>query len=52
MKPIMQDVIARTPEVIQQVRRVLPTRFPAQIADSMLEGIKAREEQLAAELSG
>lgn len=52
MKAIMWDLIARTPEVNQQVRRVVPKRFPSQIADSLFEGIKGRALQLAAELSG
>ena len=47
----MEDVIARTPGVIDQVRRILPTGFPAQIAGAILKGIKARAQQLATELA-
>jgi len=50
MKPVIQDVIAKTPEVIKQVRGVVPGGFPARIADSILEGISARAEQLKAEM--
>ena len=50
MKIIIQDVIARTPVAIQQVREVLPIGFPAEIADSILDGISARAEQLKMEL--
>ena len=52
MKTIIQDVIARTPAVIQQVRAVVPAGFPAQIADSILGGISTRAEQITVELSG
>jgi serine/threonine-protein kinase HipA len=47
----MEDVIARTPKVIQQVRGMVPPGFPGQIADSILRGIKAATETLKAELS-
>ena len=50
MKPVMRDVIARTPEVIQRVRGMLPPGFPAPIADSILDGIQAGAEQLKMEL--
>ena len=36
MKPIIQDVSARTPVTIQQVRGLVPVGFPAEIADSHL----------------
>ena len=49
MKTIIEDVIARTPAVIQQVRAVVPARFPAQIADSILDGISTRAEQITVE---
>jgi serine/threonine-protein kinase HipA len=52
MKSIIQDVIARTPVVVEQVRGVVPAGFPAQIADSILEGISARAEQLTVDLKG
>ncbi len=51
MKNVIADVVARTPEVIQQVHRSLPNGFPALIADSILEGIQACAKQLAIELS-
>ena len=52
MKSIIQDVIARTPVTIQQVRAVVPVGFPAEIADPILDGISARAEQLKMELEG
>jgi serine/threonine-protein kinase HipA len=51
MQSVIQDVIARTPEAIQQVRGMLPEGFPLQIADSILEGIRACSEALKEELS-
>ena len=50
MKTTIQGVLSRTPAVIQQVRAALPAGFPAQIADSILDGISARAEQLKMEL--
>lgn len=52
MKTIIQDVVARTPVMIEQVRGVLPEGFPARIADSIFDGIRARAEQLKMELEG
>jgi hypothetical protein len=52
MRSVIEDVIARTPDVIQQVRKLIPSAFPGEIADSILQGISARAEQLAAESSG
>ena len=50
MKAVVQDAIAKTPEVVNRLRGILPAGFPAQIADSILDGISARAEQLAMEL--
>jgi serine/threonine-protein kinase HipA len=52
MKRLILDVIARTPDVIQQMRRILPAGFPQQIAEAILDGIKSHAEQLTTELSG
>jgi serine/threonine-protein kinase HipA len=51
MKSVVEDVIARTPAVIEQVRKLIPPAFPSDIADSILQGISARARQLSAELS-
>jgi serine/threonine-protein kinase HipA len=48
MKGVVEDVIAKTPAVIKQVRSTIPARFPAQIVDSILQGISARAAQLSA----
>ena len=50
MKSVVEDVLARTPAVIEQARKLIPPRFPNHIADSILEGINARAKQLSAEL--
>jgi serine/threonine-protein kinase HipA len=52
MKSVVEDVIARTPAVIERVRKLIPPVFPSEIADSMLQGLCARAEHLSAELSG
>jgi serine/threonine-protein kinase HipA len=49
MQMIMTDLVARTPEVIQQVQNLLPAGFPAPIADTVLAGIRARADQLTTE---
>ena len=49
MKTIIQDVIARTPVTIQQAVRLCPVGFPAETADSILDGLSARAEQLQRE---
>jgi len=52
MKHIVEDVVAQTPAVVQQVLRIVPPGFPAPIVDAILEGINARADQLQAELAG
>jgi serine/threonine-protein kinase HipA len=52
MKGVIEDVIVRTPAVIEQVRELIPRRFPGAIADSILQGISAHAKQLSAELAG
>jgi len=52
MNSVVEDVIARTPVVIEGVRKLIPTAFPSGIADSILQGINTRAKQLSAELSG
>lgn len=51
MKSVLEDVIVRTPDVIEQVRSIVPAGFPAPIADTILKGIQACAEQLKTELS-
>ena len=50
MKMVIQGTIDKTSEVIRQVQGRIPEGFPAPIADSILDGLKARAEQLAREL--
>lgn len=45
---ILDDLVARTPEVIAQVRRQLPPGFPAEVADSILAGVQDAAARLAA----
>lgn len=51
MRSVIEDVISRTPAVIQQVQKIVPTKFPAQIAETVLEGIKGTARELAEELA-
>lgn len=51
MKSLVEDVIARTPAVIERGQKLIQPVFPSDIADSMLQGLSARAKQLSAELS-
>ena len=48
MKSVIEDVITQTPEVLQQIRGVIPDGFPGPIADSILTGIKSSADDLKA----
>ena len=50
MNSIIEDLVAKTPAVIERVRNLLPTDFPAQIAETILDGLRSRAAQLKAEL--
>ena len=50
MNSIVEDLVAKTPAVIDRVRSLLPTDFPSQIAETILAGLRCRAEQLKAEL--
>jgi serine/threonine-protein kinase HipA len=52
MKPLMEEVIARTPNIADQVSARLPRRFPDLIAGTILEGFKNSARLLAEQLAG
>lgn len=45
---VIDDLVARTPAVLAQVRALLPQGFPAEVADSILEGVQGAAARLAA----
>ena len=45
---VVDDLIARTPEALAQVRAQLPHGFPAEVAGSILAGVEAAAARLAA----
>jgi serine/threonine-protein kinase HipA len=49
MRAVMDEVIDKTPNVIQQVRGLIPQGFPPQIADAILDGLKASTEHWKAD---
>lgn len=51
MHSIVEDLVAKAPAVIEKMRSLLPVGFPPQIAETILDGVRARAEQLEAELS-
>ena len=44
---LIDDIAARTPEVIANVRSQLPKGFPATLADAVFDGMQAAAERLA-----
>ncbi len=48
VEDLLDDLVARTPEVIDQVRRELPDEFPKALANSILEGLTLAKERLRA----
>jgi len=44
---LIDDIAARTPEVIAKVRSQLPKGFPAPLADAVFDGMKAASKRLA-----
>lgn len=46
---ILDDLAARTPQVIDAVRAKLPKDFPQQVADSILEGLQNAAHRLASQ---
>lgn len=51
MEAIIADVVSRTPAVIERVGAAIKKGFPAQIADSILNGVRASSERLQSEVS-
>ncbi len=45
---VIQELIETTPAVIEAIERNLPDEFPAQLAESILSGLKTNVERLAA----
>lgn len=45
---VLDDLVARTPDALAQVRAHLPPGFPAEVADSILTGVQSAATQLAA----
>ena len=45
---VVDDLVERTPQAIEQVRRQLPGDFPGGVADPILEGLQAAANKLAA----
>ncbi len=45
---VLDDLVARTPEALDQVRAQLPPAFPAEVADSILAGAQGAAARLAA----
>ncbi len=46
MEEIVAELVARVPAVIERVQHLVPAGFPAQIADSILNGVRSASERL------
>jgi serine/threonine-protein kinase HipA len=44
---VVDDLVARTPEVVRSVRAMLPEDFPQGLTDSILQGLQAAADRLA-----
>ncbi len=51
MSSVLEDVIVRTPKVIEHACGIIPAGFLSQIGDAILNGITACVEQLKAGLA-
>lgn len=47
-RAVVDDPVAQTPEALAQVGAQLPKGFPADVADSILEGVQGAAARLAA----
>jgi serine/threonine-protein kinase HipA len=45
---VVDDLVARTPAVVRSVRAMLPAAFPSALGDSILDGLQAAADKLAA----
>ena len=48
VEALLDDLVARTPEVIDQIRRKLPEGFPQPLANSILQGLEQASQRLRA----
>lgn len=44
---VVDDLVARTPDVVRTVRALLPADFPMHVANSSLDGLQAAADMLA-----
>lgn len=47
-RAVVDDLVARTPEALARVRALLPHGFPADLADTILDGVQGAAARLAA----
>jgi serine/threonine-protein kinase HipA len=51
-EPLLQEIIARTPAVIDQVQRELPVGFSGEVTDKVLGGLQRAAHALEAMPAG
>ena len=52
MQLVIEELVAQTPHVLEQVTKRVPRRFPAQIADSILKGTARAARLLGEQMVG
>jgi serine/threonine-protein kinase HipA len=51
MGAILAELVARTPAVLDRVQAAIPAGYPAQLAGSILDGVRASSDRLQSELT-
>ncbi len=51
MESLIREVIDRTPVALAEVRDVIPSGFPAEIADTVVDGVQAAAKRLGEEIA-
>ncbi|WP_291386883.1 MULTISPECIES: type II toxin-antitoxin system HipA family toxin [Achromobacter] len=48
VEAVVDDLVSRTPQVVRAVQDILPPAFPEHVADTILQGLQAATDRLAA----
>lgn len=51
MATLVREIIDRTPAALDAARQAIPAGFPAAIADSILDGVRAAAQRLGDEIA-
>jgi hypothetical protein len=51
METIVREIVDLTPTVVENVRDIIPSKFPAEIGGRILDGVKTAAAELSDEFS-